>query len=424
MTKALLIGEAWGRNEDDFKHAFIGQSGQELARMGGEADLFPPLLRQCKYCQKLVSFGRCENCGVFNGVSFLEMVHFWTKVRNHGIAVSNVFDRRPGIIGENVSESTRNLPREKQDLILNNIELLFGNKTEPESDLSFGPYRRGSKMFYVLKQHSHHVQRLYDEIETLRPNILVLLGNTACWAVLGQVKISDLRGTVQDTKFGIKAIPTYHPAALRDWSLRPIIVSDLKKSTKESQTPHLSRNKLWLEAQNSTLTDIENWFKTPTHRYSCDIESGFVLFSKTELEQMKKYAPKARSILAQLISMVGFARSEDQGLIIQFITRDETNGKLVSYWPTQSHEVEAWQWVQHGLSTGAELVFQNGMYDVNRLLCSGIRPRNMIHDTMLRSHSMWAEMRKGLGFLNSLWGDYSAWKTMYGKGMESLKRDD
>jgi hypothetical protein len=330
------------------------------------------------------------------------MVHFWAKTRNSGVALSNTFNAHP----------------EKD-----NIELFFDNKLG-DVCLDYPPYKRGAKNLYVLNQYSHHIKRLHDEIEEMRPNIIIPLGNTACWAILSQTKISDLRGTVHQTKWDIKALPTYHPAALRDWALRPLIVSDLKKANEESHKPGITRNKVWIK-KNPNLDEIEEWFSVPTARYSCDIESGFVLYSKAELGRMKQYAPKARNILAQLISMVGFARDGEQGLVIPFMTRNQDNGQLENYWPSPSHEVLAWKWVQHGLSSGAELVFQNGLYDVNRLLCSGMRPKNMAHDTMLLHHALFPEMLKGLGFLNSIYGDMGdfGWKSMYGKG-ESLKRDD
>ncbi len=405
--RALLIGEAWGKHEHDSQHAFVGISGQELARMGGESGLFPSLLRTCKFCSQSHPFGRCENCGVFNNVTPQEMVEFWSETRALGIGVTNVFHTHPPA---------------------DNIELFLGSRSD-DVDLSFGPYRRGSKVFYVLKSHAHFLHQLHEEIRSLQPNLLILLGNTACWAVLGQVKITEIRGTVQETKFGIKALPTFHPASVvgynRNWAFRPIIVADLIKAARESQAPSITRDQIWLEI-NPTLEDIENWFSyiPPPSLISCDIESGFVLYSTAELNDMKKHAPRARGLLAQMISMVGFAKSDSEGLVIPFLRRHPTTGALERYWETQSSEVRAWEWVQYGLSTGAELVFQNGLYDINRLLCHGMRPKNMAHDTMLKQHSHLPEMRKSLSFLASLYLDgVPSWKTMYGQG-ESLKRDD
>src|SRR6266481_587663 len=117
--RALLIGEAWGRNERDYKHAFVGQSGQELARMGGESGMFPPLTRPCRHCNETVTFGRCENCGVYNNVSPLEMVKFWAQTRNNGVGITNVFKEHPD---------------------KDNVELFLGNKLD-DVDLSRGIYK-------------------------------------------------------------------------------------------------------------------------------------------------------------------------------------------------------------------------------------------------------------------------------------------
>ncbi len=396
--RALLIGESWGVNEAQYKHPFVGRSGQELARMVGESGLCSPFIVECRHCHQRTPFGYCP-CGTFNPVNFLQMVKFWTQAKNQGVAVTNVFHERPH---------------------KDNEQLFFGGRLD-DVCLDIPPYVVGAKKLYLLKAFRHHLDNLHEEITSLSPNILIPLGNTACWAVLQQTKISTIRGTVQNTRFGIKALPTYHPAALRDWSLRPTIVSDLKKAAHESRSSGITRPPTWI-LTNPTLDEIESWFKVPAYRFSCDIESGTVLFSKTELQRMKKQTPKSYNILTRQISMVGFARSEDQGLVIPFMKRDETSGELSSFWPDQWHEVRAWDWIEYGLSTGAELVFQNGMYDVNRLLCCGICPRNCTHDTMLLHHALYPEMPKGLGYLDSIYRNDSPWKTMYGS--ESLKRDD
>lgn len=397
--RALLIGESWGINELQFRHPFVGRSGQELARMGGESGLFPPLTVTCKHCHQRVQFAHCAHCGQFNAVGYLQMVKFWTETRNKGVGVTNVFHAHP----------------EKD-----NEQLFFGGRLD-DVCLDIPAYQVGSRKFYLKKSNRHHLESLYNEIRSLGPNILILLGNTAAWAVLGQTGIKNIRGTTTDTRFGIKALVTYHPAALRDWSLRPTIISDLKKASQESQTSFITRPKTWIHID-PTLEEIRDWFEQPAPRLACDIESGLVLFSDAEKARIKKKTPKSFNILARLISMVGFARSESQGLVIPFIRRREDDGTLESYWPDQSSEVRAWEWVQYGLSSGAELIFQNGMYDVNRLLCCGMRPKNMVHDTMLGWHARYPEMPKGLGYLDSILRNDSAWKTMYGN--ESLKRDD
>jgi uracil-DNA glycosylase len=395
--KAVLIGEARGSQEELIGYGFVGTSGQELARMGGEAGLFPPFEIPCRYCHKLVTFGRCEHCGVFNKVSNADMVNFWQKTREESkVAITNVFHVHP---------------------VKDNIELFFGHKGD-DVCLELPPYRRGSSNFYVLKSHEHFVHRLHEELESLSPNVVIPLGNTACWATLAASGIKNIRGTVRTTISppGLKALPTYHPAALRDWSLRGTIVADLKKAARESVASHISREPRWIWI-NPSLAEIKAWFATPCARYACDIESGQALFTRSELKNM---TPGQRYFLASQISMVGFANLSDTALVIPFMTRDNPT---LNYWTTEAEEVEAWGWVQYGLSSGAELVFQNGLYDINRLLCYGMRPKNAIHDTMLLHHSHYPEMLKGLGYLGSLYTNDISWKEMFGRG-DTLKRDE
>src|SRR5215469_3272133 len=267
--KALLIGEARGSQEDLIKHGFVGTSGQELARMCGEASLCKPFIVPCRFCHKQVTFGRCPECGVFNKVSNLDMVRFWAKTKEESeIGITNVFHEHP---------------------VKDNIELFFGRKSSGDDIcLDLPPYKRGSSNFYVLKQYRHYVEALWAEIESLRPNLLIPLGNTACWAVFAQSGINKLRGTIRITisPSGYKALPTYHPAAmLRSWDMRNTIVADLTKAAKESCSEAITRPKRWIYDK-ATLDEIKQFFSKPCPRYSCDIESGHALFTDEEKKLM------------------------------------------------------------------------------------------------------------------------------------------
>ena len=398
--RALLIGEALGFHEAQYQHPFIGWSGQELCRMGSEAGLWNPLDLLCKHCGATSVFGYCT-CGNFNPVSYLRMVAFWKKIRSHGVGLANVFNERP----EGNDET-----------------LFFGRGSDPDVCHDLPPYQVGSSRLYLKKSHRHHFDALEEEIRTESPNILILLGNTAAWAILGQTGIAKIRGTVINTRFNIKAIVTYHPASLRQWKFRGTIVSDLKKAQDESLFPGISRPKAWITTYPS-LAEIHDWFATPAPTLACDIESGTALFSKTDLTRLHKKAPRAYGILTRLISMVGFARDESHGLVIPFLTRHPQDGSLIPYWPDQASEVRAWEWVNHGLGPfGAEMVYQNGLYDINRLLCAGMRPRHSTHDTMLLHHALFPELPKNLGFMDSIFRNDSPWKSKFQS--EGLKRDD
>ncbi len=71
---------------------------------------------------------------------------------------------------------------------------------------------------------------LIREICVVRPKVIVLLGNTACQNLLDKkVSVTKIRGEFQDF-YGIKVMPTFHPAyLLRDPSKKRQVWEDMKK---------------------------------------------------------------------------------------------------------------------------------------------------------------------------------------------------
>jgi DNA polymerase len=71
---------------------------------------------------------------------------------------------------------------------------------------------------------------LLREIAVVRPKVIVVLGNTATQNLLDtKVGITKIRGEFQDY-FGVKVMPTFHPAyLLRDPSKKREVWEDMKK---------------------------------------------------------------------------------------------------------------------------------------------------------------------------------------------------
>jgi DNA polymerase len=71
---------------------------------------------------------------------------------------------------------------------------------------------------------------LLREIEIVKPEVIVVLGNTACQNLLNTKEgITKLRGNFQDY-FGVKVMPTFHPAyLLRDPSKKKLVWDDMKQ---------------------------------------------------------------------------------------------------------------------------------------------------------------------------------------------------
>lgn len=340
-ARTVLVGEAWGQQEALTGLPFIGTSGQELTRMLAEAGI---ARRDC--------------------------------------LLTNVFAFQPQA---------------------NNLELICVNKATAVANAKAlglpGYYHTHIKQGkYIDPQYLTEVTRLYTELDTVRPNIIVALGNTACWALLGSATISALRGTTAPSQWG-KVLPTYHPAAvLRQWAWRPIVIADLLKVARERDYPEIRRPERSI-ITDPTLQDIEEWLaaNAKAHYIAADIE--------TKIRQ---------------IEMIGFAASPSEALVIPFIDRRNLGN---SYWPTPEDERRAWDLTEAILCLPAAKVFQNGLFDLQYIARMGLRVENCLHDPMLLHHSIYPEMKKSLGFMGSIYTQEASWKLLRNKH-EELKRDE
>lgn len=371
MTKLALVGEAWGETEELLRHPFVGTSGIELLRMLDEAGIIT-LDRGDYDC--IDTFWRTRDG------NYTKLV--W---RNHSeIKLFNVFDLRPQG---------------------NKIETLCGPKKKDTTGLP--PFSTGK---YFKAEYLPHVDRLVSDLTALKPNLVVALGNTPCWALLGRTSITRIRGGVTQANpvrgtFSGKVLPIFHPAAiLRQWENRHVTVLDLIKAKRESEFPDIRRPRrfIWTEP---TLADLERFYDdyiADAQYISPDIETA-----------------------ASQITCVGFSPRRDIAIVVPFFDPSRA-GK--NYWPTLREERLAWEWVRRVLDHPAPKVFQNGLYDIHFLLRGyGIRVRNVAHDTMLLHHALQPEAPKGLGFLGSVYTDEASWKvTMRDRKAknQTLKKDD
>lgn len=344
-NRIALVGEAPGAEESQQLRPFVGPTGRELRRM-------------------LRTIG-------------LGMDDLWR---------TNVFDRQPS-----------------SD---NNLAVGYGvEKADPLAEVALGPMT-ANPTSYLDRTHRGHLERLWGELEACQPNVIVALGNTACWALgLGQ-GIGTLRGAVHlwQAPRGrrIKVLPTFHPSAVvREWPLRTIAITDLEKAHNESNSPdlHFDNTELWLAP---TLDDL-------------------AVFGGLYMAQATECALDVETKQGQ-ITCISLAPTPTHAMVVPFWRE----GVDPHYWPTSAEEALAWRWVQAWVEDERIVkVTQNGLYDTMYLHAMGMIPRNFSEDTMLEHHSLFGEMRKGLGFLGSVYANVPHWKSMRTyKKEEQLKRDD
>jgi uracil-DNA glycosylase len=339
----MLIGEAWGEHEARQRTAFVGPTGYLLNSM-------------------LTEVG----------------------IRRADCYLTNVFNLKPH---------------------MNKIDFLCGPKEE-----SFPGYppldhlREAKRGKYIRREFKSELTRLGAEVQDIKPNVIVCLGNTAMWAMLGKTSIGALRGAVQmssHTKAGFKVLPTYHPAAImRQWSLRPLVVLDLMKALRQSQYPDIRRpkRKIWIDPTLEDIYEFDRRYIQPCERLAVDIETA-----------------------GHLITCIGFAPAPDVALVIPFLDPRRTGR---NYWDDPVTYHEAVNLVGTILSRPTPKTFQNGLYDITFIYRAwGIKVRAAEDDTMLLHHALQPESLKGLGFLGSVYTDEAAWKQMR-KRKSTIKRED
>jgi uracil-DNA glycosylase len=371
----MILGEAPGETEAKKGLPFVGASGQELSRMLSEAML--------------------DESQVY---------------------MTNVLWTRP--------------PSNNFDAFL----VPSKEKASLPTSYALPPIRSGSSLGYLHPSLLPELNRLYEEILQVQPNLILAMGNKALWALTGRENISSVRGTIttiqssapvikvmkassadgssmlppptaRESSFpldaAVKILPTFHPAAiLRSWELRPIVLADILKASRQSQFPEIRRpsRKVLI---NPSLECIRTWtneaLSTAT-LLACDVE--------TRRGQ---------------ITEIGFAKSPSEALVVPFI-----RGEREHYWSTPAEEIQAHIEVRRLLDSPIPKVFQNGLYDVQYIWKTlGLPPRNFLHDTMLKHHAEFPELQKGLGFLGSIYTDEPAWKLMRIAAKDDhQKRDD
>lgn len=336
-ARVLLVGEAPGANEERWGSPFAGAVGQELDSILADAGL------------------RRSDC-----------------------ALTNVFDIKPP----------------EGDLTpwcLRKAEIKhFGQF------FAWVPFNK----LYISPEHIEPARaRLYNEINQVKPNLIVALGNTAMAALTGIASIGKVRGTLYMSTLvpNIKVIGTYHPAAvLRQYDLRPVVVADFMKIAAESAFSglRLRRRALYLEP---TLDDLYSWrdylCKAPALAVDCETKNG-------------------------QITCVGFSPSPEEAYVIPFWDRRKPDW---SYWSDATHERIAWQVCRDILESDAIKILQNGMYDLQYFLRYRWAMRRFVHDTMIKHHSLYPGLPKGLDFLGSLYANERAWKKYRPRGGEEKR---
>ena len=367
MIDCVIVGEAWGRQEAAYGEAFVGDAGQELYRMLGDAGFHNNILPR-------------------HFVSPLRMSKLWEAFPYPRL---NVFNCRPPD------------PEAK-----NRVEFFYAKPSDKKDiDRSLPRRRFGASNAYVLKRFGADVRLLHEHLRSLQPFLIIALGATALWALGITGGIKSLRGSVIQSDYG-KVLPIIHPAAiLRDWSQRTIAVLDFVKARRELQYPEIrvTPREIWTEP---TINDLYTWWDEHGSKSS---------LLAIDIETVRE---------VQQVGEINIASDSTHALHVPFVYRDSDKPKhLTRWWKTDADELAAWQFVKMVCESPIPKINQNIVqFDVYWMLKElGIGILNIVDDTMQKMHCVQPEWDKNLGFLGSIFCNERQWKYIR---RETGKSDD
>lgn len=249
---------------------------------------------------------------------------------------------------------------------------------------------------FVLPCVKEGAERLRQELLAVRPNVVCAVGNLALWVLTGEWGVGLWRSSQMESTLipGLKVIPTLPPSILYgQWSQRPIIVHDLKRVKRNSESPEITRPNYSIVIR-------------PSYSLAVQTLEGLVALAKQRAASGTKLLIGADiETRAGHIACIAFAWSPSDAITIPLMCQHNPEG----YW---SEEEEAHLvLLMCDLMRHSKIIGQNWLYDAQYIyrhwhfLCPDVE------DTMIQQHSCFSNMEKGLAFLSSMYlEDHFYWK--------------
>jgi DNA polymerase I-like protein with 3'-5' exonuclease and polymerase domains/uracil-DNA glycosylase len=227
------------------------------------------------------------------------------------------------------------------------------------------------------------------EIELVRPNVIIALGNVSMWALTGKWGVTSWRGSLLecdlplDIGYKPKVIPAYHPAAiLRQWSQRQILVHDLRRAAAHAKTRELVRRDYALITRPGFDTALDHLTLLQT------IVDAGPLKLAVDIETRAGHT-----------ACIGLAWSETEAICIPLMCVERADG----YWTLEEEATLSYRLYQLLTHKNCHVIGQNFSYDAQYFYRHHHFVPNLRRDTMLAQHVCFSNLPKGLDFLSSMY---------------------
>ena len=231
---------------------------------------------------------------------------------------------------------------------------------------------------------TEQIEDLRKEIDAIKPNVIVPLGDTALWAITGKKGISSFRGSIL-AGMGRKTIATYAPDDIlygKGYWRKQIVNFDLKRAKSQAEFPEIK-----LPARSLQICKSSHQFADFIRRYRNHVNPAIDI-------EAHKCIPIC----------VGISFDPREGITIPLWNVHD----IVSNLPT-SEIVTLWKMLAEFLSNH-DVIGQNFGYDRDKLKRLGFLVRSLFSDTMYKAFTINPELPKNLAFNTSIYTEEPFYK--------------
>lgn len=268
----------------------------------------------------------------------------------------------------------------------------------------YRPPNNNIKLISQVCNVEQSTQQLWNEINTIKPNIILALGKTALQAVTDKDKLLDYRGSViQSIQGNPKVLGTLHPANL----IRQ--ADNSPDSFGHKPYPNIWRNIVTMDIMKALEESKEPYFTPPQReliiaRCSDDITK----FIRDKRENRSNVFLDVETMGSSLITCMSLAF--DRHSAISFPLLSSISGFNVTSIPT-SDLARIWE-ILDELYHEVTVSGHNLKFDQQKKELLGFKfYKGLSSDTMLKAHTLNPELPKfSLSFLSSIYTKEPYWK--------------
>lgn len=244
---------------------------------------------------------------------------------------------------------------------------------------------------YVSKEIIQGAQFLLQEIEQVKPKVIITMGEISTMLLTGKEGLKTYRGSILTYADSV-VIPTYPPALIfQMWSLRAIAVQDLRRAKRAL---------------------AEEGIRQPDYQFKIAPSSMEVLQTLARLQDKVEKEPTKLSVDIETrsghITCIGLAWSKTEAICIPIVDAEKGSYPYFSQYDEAYIVFMLYHLLTH---KNCLVITQNGNYDFTYIYKAWHFIPNHYQDTMVSAHTNFTTMQKSLDFLASMYASYyKQWK--------------